>query len=725
MVNQFASSESLVSVSTTQLSWKLGEISYVGIRVRGHIESTALLSSDIFASNITSTGLHNSEMQDTNAEARQSHRTLAPRAFTAHSDTQDTTQRDVALSAEPSRRARLTHRSRAGCYTCRHRKVKCDEQRPRCGFNDATTSTKQRNTNVTTSGNAVWDPNARLHRRPSLISPSHDNLPEFTVLTNDDERERKAETNLPGTYNVVATPDSFADLPEYGGVTTPMSRRNSRTLRLRVDTNTVFLDRFEESTPTSALPSGSSILRRASFPVINDSTSTHTTSASRSATLPPGSSYVTGDISPLMCFREHIMARLVPNSLHGSSILGTPSGTLQQEFELESARYPPLQDAMQALGALHLYYAQRAELETASEHYARALSAQSSFTEHDLISNGVFLRHFLLYVYDLSMQPSSDPTETDMWAVHLTQLSTLAIERAKHKPDERFGYVLWMICRFDLEACLLGHGDCDFLHKLSQHNIIPHILQQVPFALPSPASMIWRRELTDLPALLELNQAMVVGMAKMARTAYNCRSWISDQGSTVQLLSHCQSLAQQIEDELLSTWASLCPVNLDNNPLLAMTQLAQPMRYALEAAFQMLNTAILYSRTSMYQEQRIFTYQQTHESTTADNERRISAILELASSLIAAKQYERRLIIFPIFIAGTATRQSDNKIRSLELIRAFERSGIGQNTRTVRRLLNLVFEEQSEAVRLGNLAESVEWMEVSKSRGLHISNCGL
>jgi hypothetical protein len=46
---------------------------------------------------------------------------------------------------------------------------------------------------------------------PGLI----DSLPPFSILTTDEERERKAEVSSPGTYHVVVNPNSFSGLPEY------------------------------------------------------------------------------------------------------------------------------------------------------------------------------------------------------------------------------------------------------------------------------------------------------------------------------------------------------------------------------------------------------------------------------------------------------------------------------------------------------------------------------
>lgn len=48
-----------------------------------------------------------------------------------------------------------------------------------------------------------------------------DLLPPFSALTTDEERERKAELQDPGTYHVVANLSSFVALPEYRDQNTP------------------------------------------------------------------------------------------------------------------------------------------------------------------------------------------------------------------------------------------------------------------------------------------------------------------------------------------------------------------------------------------------------------------------------------------------------------------------------------------------------------------------
>ena len=62
-------------------------------------------------------------------------------------------------------------------------------------------------------GSSSWPP-------PRTSDDSHletDRLPPFELLECDEDRERKAEHRLPGTYHIIANPSSFEGLEEYDG----------------------------------------------------------------------------------------------------------------------------------------------------------------------------------------------------------------------------------------------------------------------------------------------------------------------------------------------------------------------------------------------------------------------------------------------------------------------------------------------------------------------------
>ena len=86
--------------------------------------------------------------------------------------------------------------------------------------------------------------------RDSVPSDDLDDLPPFSVLTSDEEWQRKAEYQRPGTYYVVANSDSFADLEEYRvPYSSPTMRERGRTghPNISVDEATLILGVFEEN----------------------------------------------------------------------------------------------------------------------------------------------------------------------------------------------------------------------------------------------------------------------------------------------------------------------------------------------------------------------------------------------------------------------------------------------------------------------------------------------
>ncbi len=50
-----------------------------------------------------------------------------------------------------------------------------------------------------------------------MCQQQEDLLPPFSALTNDEDREKKAEYRKPGTYHLVANPSSFAEFDQYRG----------------------------------------------------------------------------------------------------------------------------------------------------------------------------------------------------------------------------------------------------------------------------------------------------------------------------------------------------------------------------------------------------------------------------------------------------------------------------------------------------------------------------
>lgn len=120
-----------------------------------------------------------------------------------------------------------------------------------------------RNTDCSSPGSALWPPTDESNESHRS---DEDPLPPFSMLSNDEDRERKAEYRVPGTYHVVATTESFSSLEEYAESPDdePDSRSRSRGPSKRrrgslyapspesrqdvfEDPDTLILGRFEEN----------------------------------------------------------------------------------------------------------------------------------------------------------------------------------------------------------------------------------------------------------------------------------------------------------------------------------------------------------------------------------------------------------------------------------------------------------------------------------------------
>jgi hypothetical protein len=187
-----------------------------------------------------------------------------------------------------------------------------------------------------------------------MSSDSGRHLPAFATLTNDEDRERKAETNLPGTYSVVVTPKSFADLPEYAiagessarGQTS--GRQQTRTgsgssNRTRSDPNVIVLDRFEDLSPTTSLTSPLvPANRQGNLPetLQHMSLSVPSVSSTSSQSNSPVTYHPPAEGRLVSHFRRYVVTRLVPKNIEDN--YGVGSAPIRDIFEDEATRFPPV-----------------------------------------------------------------------------------------------------------------------------------------------------------------------------------------------------------------------------------------------------------------------------------------------------------------------------------------------------------------------------------------------
>lgn len=198
------------------------------------------------------------------------------------------------------------------------------------------------------------------------------------------------------------------------------------------------------------------------------------------------------------------------------------------------------------------------------QHYHQALSSATTPTvPDDLISDGVFLRHFLLFIYDISVQMSVDHGGRDMWAEHLIHLRRIALQRhaIRGPGHEPHAYTLWSICELDVYACLLGNGHAEFIHTILQQNALPPLHQQIPSLGSDTAGSYLSVEMDTFPAILALNQGIVLQTAKIAQVAQGFRDEAarSQMPSSPGSRARWQATVSGLQRELLAQWEHLYP----------------------------------------------------------------------------------------------------------------------------------------------------------------------
>ncbi|KAL6235152.1 hypothetical protein BDW75DRAFT_230551 [Aspergillus navahoensis] len=354
-------------------------------------------------------------------------------------------------------RLRFPPRSRTGCWYVLLRGApselfKCDEVHPQCNqcarlghvcdyqprlcFRDDTRRVMERMPDVKTKGNVVWDP-AKTSPRQGHITTSgsipYDLLPDFSRLTSDEDREKKAQGSAPGTYHVIVVPESFARLPEYtddaletmpsNPYSSPLSEYSSYDpmddVTMSEDPNVVFLNQFRDP-------------RKQVYP------SRRSYTQSPESDLGSTSAPATMMYTPLQDISEDQISESVNLETYGMALLDhfqnavwmqlIPGGHGYLEaniFEQEASNFPLLLHMMMAVSALSLVHQGNAHYMDALQYYDHALpSFQSSLQNcDDVLSDGLFVTHFLLLIYRIALTTPSNGS--NLWSHHMFRLLQL------------------------------------------------------------------------------------------------------------------------------------------------------------------------------------------------------------------------------------------------------------------------------------------------------------
>lgn len=102
----------------------------------------------------------------------------------------------------------------------------------------------------------------------------------------------------------------------------------------------------------------------------------------------------------------------------------------------------------------------------------------------------------------------------------------------------------------------------------------------------------------------------------------------------------------------------------------------------------------------------------------------VSEVLEIGEKIVREEKYHLRYVVFPLFVAGTASADDRRKTQALELISRMEKTGIGINTVKTRKTLEIVYERQKKCPPTEDF-RNIDWNEIMVDKDLQVANFGL
>ncbi|KAI4187282.1 MAG: hypothetical protein L6R41_002918 [Letrouitia leprolyta] len=518
------------------------------------------------------------------------------------------------------------------CTRLGHR---CDYN-PRLSFKDDTPRVVEKMQHLTGQPEEVWTELLyRFYESQLSTHRKHDFLPPFSTLTNDEDREKKAEFRPPGSYNVIVTPSSLAGLEEYkenhDRDQTPVtggskSSKNSLTdllcqdLEANVitfkDPDTVMLRVFEDNTKKLSLPnSPSSRFGPSSSSSITSPSPGHFYQRTDMFTPPP----LTFEIKPqdnrdwpLICHYRNILSRHLFHVHRGSITPALAPGAFftQELFERTVATFrpvrPSLYHALMALCALGIAHRSGIQNLDSLQHYQQALPClqKTLRSPEDLSSDGALLTHFILLLYEIA---AAAPRSSNLWSQHLNQLLRIFVLRSEMYETEPYSFLLWWVCNIDTHALICGTSDGELVDAMLQYNLFPTADNIVQLNGTGECYDPLTEEATAMPAVLNFNRKIEILTCRLGllrRNLHREAESFARQGikmSKSDLLER-QRRVTDIQDALRRTWADQMPPSMV--AAIRNDSLPTRARGIFDNSYVLYRACIIYSYTSMYPSQR-------------------------------------------------------------------------------------------------------------------------
>ena len=115
---------------------------------------------------------------------------------------------------------------------------------------------------------------------------------------------------------------------------------------------------------------------------------------------------------------------------------------------------------------------------------------------------------------------------------------------------------------------------------------------------------------------------------------------------------------------------------------------------------------MIFSYTSMWPSQRL----DTGPEFDVEIGQCVADILQTAEGVV---KLELRFMIFPLFMAGFASTDGNQKKMALDMILTMEKKSIGSNTTATRCALELIYEQQMQRFMYTGHSLDVNWLDIN------------
>ena len=295
------------------------------------------------------------------------------------------------------------------------------------------------------------------------------------------------------------------------------------------------------------------------------------------------------------------------------------------------------------------------------------------------------------------------------------------ISRREISGIERYNSIIWQICIIDLDALFTGTGTGEFVGMMLKRGILtPPNFHLYPIDMDG-SNVVYAKESYAQLTVLQLFLQVTVVAIRLALLAQEFRRDLSCGTEGTQQRNEDTRLRQgrifELQERLRELFIAPAVIAIGHS----LGVLPVPAKRLFERAAALYQACIIYSYTSMWSTQR-------SDMCPNGNIRVAMAskqILLTTSKILRSGRADRLYLVFPLFMAGFASSDGEQKSIAIRLIESMESDSIRCNASATRKALMVVYEKQRQRFMMTGQNLDVDWMDVIREQHMPILNFGL